>query len=84
MGMLLGWFMERRFVKFDEKAVIFWQIVKVIGGIAGILAVKALLKPVFVAVAGDAVGGMLRYCLMVLWAIWLWPALFVRFAKPKA
>jgi len=83
-GMSLGWFMERRFVNFEAKAPVVWQIVKLLGGVAGVLVVKSLLKPVFVAVAGDAVGGMLRYCLMVLWAIWLWPALFVRFAKPKA
>ena len=82
-GMSVGWFMERRFVKFEEKAAPVWQIAKIIGGVAGILAVKSLLKPVFIAVAGEAAGGMLRYCLMVLWAVWLWPMLFSKLIKAR-
>lgn len=75
-GLGIAWFAERRWVKFDEKAPLWFQIVKLVVGIAGILALRALLKPVCVAVFGAEFAGAVRYFAIILWAIWLWPLAF--------
>ena len=75
-GLGVAWFVERRWVKFAEKAPLWFQIVKVVVGIAGILAVRSLLKPVCIALVGEELGGGLRYFVLILWAICLWPLCF--------
>ena len=80
-GMGVGWFLERRFVLFDTHAAWWLQAVKLACGILGILAMRSLLKSVCIALVGAEFGGALRYCLILLWAIWLWPLLFSRLQK---
>ena len=80
-GLAVGWFLERRFVRFDPRAVWWLQAVKIVGGILGILATRALLTPVCIALVGADFGGALRYFLLVLWGIWLWPLLFSKWQK---
>ena len=75
-GLAVGWFVERRWINFSVKAPLWFQAVKVAGGIAGILAVRALLKPVCIALAGEEIGSALRYFILLIWAMGLWPLLF--------
>ena len=75
-GIALGWFIERRWVRFDVKAPLWYQIVKTVVGVGGILALRAALKPVCAALVGEEFAGAVRYFLIMLWAICLWPLAF--------
>lgn len=81
-GMLLAFWLERKYLNFEVKAVWWAQILKVVPGLVLVLAVKAGLKPVLNAVfGGHAAATALRYFLVVLFAACVWPRTFGWFAK---
>lgn len=71
IGFALSWYIESRFIKFDEKAAsTVLQICKFLIGIVGALAIKTGLK----VVIGDSLpADMFRYFLLVVWAMVLFP-----------
>lgn len=78
VGLVLGWWLERRFVGFESLAPPLQQIGKVAIGLVGIAAIRFGLKAVFGAVLPDLMpADAIRYFLTGLWAIWLAPAIFV-------
>ena len=77
-GMLIGWWLERRLVGFEAPAPPVTQGLKAVLGLVVAFALRAGLKPVFALLPGAVLPDLLRYFLIVLWVIWLAPALFVR------
>lgn len=81
LGALLGFFVaypvERKHIRFDEKAVWWVQVLKVVLGLAGLLAIKEGLKALFTAVGFTWVGtNAIRYFIVILFAALVWPLCF--------
>lgn len=81
LGMLVSLWLERRYVKFEVKAVWWAQILKVVLGVALLMAIRIGLKRVFVAMFGDALfPNVIRYFCMMVFGTLLWPMTFRWFA----
>ena len=81
LGALLGFFVaypiERRHIRFDERAAWWVQVLKVVLGLAGLLAIKEGLKALFAAVGFTWVGAnAIRYFAVILFAALVWPLYF--------
>ena len=72
---------ERKWIRFETKAVWWAQILKLLGGVIILLGVRIGLKAPFNALFGVYVGGALRYFLMLIAGGLLWPITFKWFAK---
>ncbi|MBP3633970.1 MAG: phosphatase PAP2 family protein [Oscillospiraceae bacterium] len=72
VGMLLGCALEQRFIRFREQAPVLGQILKVVLGLAGVLAIKEGMR-----FLPDAV----RYGLMTFFAGGIWPMSFKWFER---
>lgn len=76
-GMLLGYLTEQRFIKFEEKASLPMQVLKVSFGMAVLYALRLALKSILPEIlAADYI----RYLILVLWITTLAPLIFKRFA----
>lgn len=77
VGMALGYWIDMKFVRFDTAATFLGQIVKLVLGLALLLAIKEGLKPLL----GSGIwSGVIRYGLMTLFAAGIWPMTFSKFA----
>lgn len=77
LGFTLGYTLERKYLRFDEKAVWWVQIIKVVGGMALVLAIKEGLKYLFLALGFTWLGSnAIRYFAVVLFASAVWPMCF--------
>lgn len=81
LGVCLLYPVEHKWICFETKAVWWAQILKFAGGLALVVAVKALLKYPLNAVFGASAGNCIRYFLMVVVAGLLWPLTFKFFAR---
>jgi hypothetical protein len=72
---------DHHLIKFPTDAVWWAQILKLVGGVAIVLAVRIFLKEPFNALFGVNVGSGLRYFVLVLAAGLLWPMTFAWFAR---
>jgi len=82
VGLLIGYPLERKYVRFETKAIWWVQILKVLLGFALVLAVKEGLRaPLDALFAGHLMARAVRYCLVVLAAGLLWPMTFSWFSK---
>ena len=77
VGFAVGYFVERRWVKFNVQAVWWMQIVKVVVGLVGVVAIKSGIKMIGESMAVDA----LRYFLLIVWILAIWPMIFKAFIK---
>ena len=74
--------LERKYIRFETKAVWWAQVLKVLGGAALLLAVKQGLKLLFAAVGFTWIGThAIRYFFVVLLAATAWPLTFRWFAR---
>ena len=81
-GLLVLYPVERKWIRFETKAVLWVQIVKVVGGLLLILAVKEGLKmPLDTLVGGHMIARSVRYFFVVLTGGLLWPLTFRFFSK---
>ena len=83
VGICLIYPLDQKYVRFSTKAVWWAQVLKLVGGIVIVVAVKALLKTPLNALLGAPVGGAVRYFLMVTSAGLVWPMTFRYFEKLK-
>ena len=83
VGICLIYPLDQKFVRFSTKAVWWAQIIKLIGGVAIVVAVRSLTKAPLNALLGAPVGGAVRYFLMVMSGGLLWPMTFRFFEKLK-
>ena len=81
-GLLAACVIERRYIRFEVKAKWWQQLLKVVLGLALILGLKSGLKAVLVPLCGGhMIYNALRYFLLVLFAICVWPLTFPWFQK---
>ncbi len=82
LGFCVAYPIERKKIGFSEKAVWWVQAIKLIGGLAGLLAVKEGLKLIFNAVGFTWLGtNAIRYFVVVIFAALVWPLLFPYFDR---
>ena len=82
LGFLVVYTVDLKWLKFDTKAVWWVQIIKIVGGLALVLAVKELMRaPLEAILPANTWARMLRYFLMVIMAGAIWPITFKYFAK---
>ena len=77
LGFCVAYPIERRYIRFDERAAWWVQVLKVALGLVGVLAVKEGLKALFAAVGLTWVGmNAVRYFAVILFAALVWPLCF--------
>ncbi len=82
IGLLLTFYIDRRYVRFQTQAVWWAQIIKVVLGLGILLALKAVLKaPLLALFGGHSAAHGVRYFIVILFAGIVWPMTFKFFAK---
>lgn len=81
VGVLIVYFADEKYFHFDTKAVWWAQLLKILGGLIVVLAVKEGMRPVLELVMPAMPARAVRYCLIVLVAGLVWPLSFRWFAK---
>lgn len=82
VGALVGQPLEQRYVKFDTRAPWWGQLIKCVVGVGLVLGVKAALKaPLLALFHGHEAATAVRYFIVVLIALVLWPMTFKWFKK---
>ena len=77
LGFCIAYPAERKHIRFCEKAPWYAQLIKMVGGLAGLLGIKEGLKLLFHAVGFTWVGtNAIRYFAVVLFAALVWPLVF--------
>lgn len=84
VGFLIVYFVDEKYLHFPVKAVWWAQILKVIIGLALVLAIKSGLKTPLNALFGELSGRAVRYFLIVIMAGIIWPLSFPFFSKLKS
>lgn len=81
-GMTLAWLLDRRYIHFETQGVWWVQVLKVVVGMALLLAIKSGLKAPLLALLGhEGLAGGVRYFLLVLVAGAVWPLVFRPMSK---
>lgn len=81
LGLLAVYIADEKWIKFPINAVLWAQILKVVGGLCAVLLVKSGMKAPINALFGTSVGTAVRYFLIVVVAGILWPLTFRWFSK---
>lgn len=82
LGMLLSCIIEQKYIRFEEKAVWWVQLLKVGIGLLLVLALKSGLKPLLEPIfKGHISATALRYFLIVVFAACIWPMTFNWFKR---
>ena len=82
VGFGISWWLDRRYIRFDTRAVWWVQLLKVVLGLALLMGIRAGLKaPLLALLHSPCVAGAVRYGIMVLFAGALWPAAFRYMAR---
>ena len=83
LGLIAGWWLERRSVGFEAAAPPLHQAIKAAIGLAVTFGLRIVLKPVLDLLPLPLLPDLLRYVAIGLWVAWLAPLLFVRlFGRP--
>lgn len=80
-GVLIVWFVDEKKFHFETKAIWWAQIIKAVGGLALVLAVKEGMRPVLELIMPAMPARAVRYCMIVVVAGILWPLTFRWFSK---
>ena len=84
-GLLIAFEIERRYIRFDTKAVWWVQIIKAVLGLVLLLAIKEGMKIPLRAILGTHhLGDGIRYCCLTMFAGCMWPLSFRRLNKLAA
>lgn len=82
IGLMLTFFIDTKYVHFPTQAVWWAQIIKVVVGLAILLALKSVLKaPLLALFGGHSIAHGVRYFIVILFAGIVWPMTFKFFAK---
>ena len=82
IGLMLTFFIDTKYVHFHTQAVWWAQIIKVVVGLAILLALKSVLKaPLLALFGGHSVAHGVWYFIVILFAGIVWPMTFKFFAK---
>ena len=81
LGFALGFYLERKYLRFDVKAPkIYIHVLKMVLGIAGALVFKSGLKLI---AEDNLIIDFVRYFLTLLWVIYLFPLIFTKVLAKK-
>ncbi len=81
LGFAVGYLIERRYINFDVKTEKAWQqAVKIVFGLAVAIGLKSGLKLIL---GGTALAGALRYFILVMWVLVIYPIIFKAAFKNK-
>jgi len=80
-GAGVGYTLESEYVKYDVRATLPTQIIKIVLGLAGVIGIRYGLKAVF---PGTAFWNMLRYAAVAVWATLVAPFVFKSLFRPGA
>lgn len=81
-GILIAAPIERRYIGFDTKAPWWAQVLKCVLGLAAVMLLRGALKPLLTPLfGGHGAAHAVRYCLVVLFAVLVWPMTFPWFQK---
>ena len=81
LGMLLVYFVDSNYIKFDTKATSLGQVLKLVLGLIIVVALKEGLKPVLKLVMGESlISNTIRYFILVTFAGAIWPLTFKKLA----
>ena len=78
-GAGVGYTLESEYVKYDVRATLPTQIIKIVLGLAGVIGIRYGLKAVF---PGTAFWNMLRYAAVAVWATLVAPFVFKNLFRP--
>lgn len=81
VGLTAVYIVERKWIKFPTKAIWWAQLLKVLIGLAIVLAIKSGLSTPMAALLGEKLGRAVRYFIIVVIAGVVWPMSFKWFAK---
>lgn len=81
VGLLIAYFVEKKYVRFEVKAVWYAQVLKVALGLGLAMTVRTLLKAPLRAILPSGAADAVRYFVLVLFAGCVWPLTFRFFAK---
>ena len=81
-GLVVVYYVDSKYINFDTKAKWYAQILKLVLGLAGVLAIKSGLSAPLTALFGNEyIARAVRYFLIVVFAGAVWPLTFKKFAK---
>lgn len=75
-GLFAGGYIEKRFVKFETKAVWWMQIIKVALGFAIVMGLRIGLKPLLALISSSPLTDCVRYFVMIFVGLAVYPLLF--------
>lgn len=76
VGVLIAYFVEKKYINFETKGHILTQIIKVVFGLLILVGIKSLLKTPLNAVLGVDFGNAVRYFILIIFAAIVWPLAF--------
>lgn len=77
-GVVIGWWLERRYIRFESTGTRTQQFLKIAIGLAVLFLIRFLLKPVLEILPGNLIEDFVRYVVMAVWVAAAAPAIFVR------
>ena len=80
-GLVAVYIADKKWINFSTSAIWWAQILKVVLGVALVLAIKSGLKGLLNQMLGESIGRAFRYFLMVVMAGIVWPLSFQWFSK---
>ena len=82
LGMTFSYWLDRRYVHFDVRAVWWAQVLKAVLGLAITIGLRTVLKaPLLALCGGHNIANLIRYALMVIYAAGIWPMTFGWFGR---
>lgn len=81
IGLLIVYIVDEKWINFSTKAVWWAQMLKVVGGLVGVLIIKSGLKTPLNFLLGESLGRAARYMLIVIIAGIVWPLTFKIFSS---
>ena len=76
VGIMIGWVLERRTVKFEIPNGFLKKVARFIGGLVLVLLIMEGLKSPLNALLGEIAGSFARYFLVGIVATYVWPLVF--------
>lgn len=77
VGLAIGYFLEKEYINFTPRSVWWYQILKVLAGIAGVVVIKVFVKKLFALIPGELeIYTAVRYALIGFWIAFVVPAMF--------
>ncbi len=76
VGVLVAYFIEKKYINFETKGHILTQVIKVVIGLLILVGIKSLLKTPLNFVFGADLGNAIRYFILIIFAVLVWPLTF--------